>query len=129
MRRLPPRAQRRACQPSKWISGSPGRHAPAPLISRSRSSETAPSFPVFLEHRRTRSDRRHPGSLPNPLLRLNREVKRPTHVVGIFPNDDAIIRLVVALMLEQNEEWAVTRRYMTQVCEDQSIDVVWNAAP
>jgi putative transposase len=48
----------------------------------------------------------------NPLERLNAEIKRRTNVVGIFPNDASITRLVGAMMLEQNDEWSLNRRYL-----------------
>ena len=49
----------------------------------------------------------------NPIERLHAEIKRRTNVVGLFPNEDAITCLVGAILLEQNDEWAVSRRYMT----------------
>ena len=66
------------------------------------------AYMTFPEQRRARLHS------TNPLERVNGEIKRRTEVVGIFPNEAAITRLVGAVLLEQNDEWAVQRsRYMT----------------
>ncbi len=58
----------------------------------------------------------------NPLERVNREIGRRTNVVGIFPNDRALIRRAASVVIEQNDEWLVGRRYLSAHSLDAVLD-------
>jgi hypothetical protein len=58
----------------------------------------------------------------NPLERVNREIGRRIDVVGIFPNDRSLIRLAASVVIEQNDEWLIGRRYLSAHSLDEVLD-------
>jgi putative transposase len=91
---------------------------------------------VFVQETREAARQQWRSVADNLRERLNKEIKRRPNVVGIFPNGkgakrsvqwidrspDAIIRIVGAMLLEQNDEWALTRRYMSLECLARIVD-------
>jgi putative transposase len=74
--------------------------------------EAKPDVPAYMTFPAAHRAKLHST---NPIERLNGKIKRRTEVVGFFPNEAAIVGLVGAILLEQNDEWAVQRtRYMTR---------------
>ena len=96
---------------------APRRGRRAPRARRPEGRPAARWTPRTTCSASTRFPREHWTKLrsTNPLERVNREIGRRTDVVGIFPNDAALIRLAGALLVEQNDEWLVSRRYLS--CE------------
>ncbi len=83
---------------------------PAPKVARMLEDAEPDLLAFYAFPRRALEQARS----TNPLERVNREIGRRSDVIGIFPNDAALLRLAGALLLEQNDEWLVGRRYLSQ---------------
>ena len=101
-----PTPARRASSGAGWPTASGAASRAWPRCWTRPRPTCSPTWPSRREHWRQIWSN-------NPLERLNKEIKRRTDVVGIFPNDAAVIRLVGAVLAEQHDEWQVGRRYFS----------------
>lgn len=85
---------------------------PAPLCSRSLCPGCSQQTPPTEKAGGQNKDSDHLIPVTNPIKRLNKEVKLRADVVGIFPNEASIMRLIGAVLFEQNDEWQTSSRYM-----------------
>lgn len=102
-------------QPDRAAAGQAWRHVADQLRTRfpklaAHMDDAEPDVLAFMDFPRTHWPKLHST---NPLERLNKEIKRRADVVGIFPNEASIHRLVGAVLMEQNDEWQLRHRYLT----------------